>query len=115
MAPEQCKGAPLDHRADLFAAGVVLYEMLAGHKPYPGTSFSEVLYKVLHEEPRSLAEMDIGSSPALNAVVQQSLAKDPAQRFQSADAFAEALRSVAAVPDPRPAAARKSTRLNSSN
>src|SRR3546814_17399116 len=48
--------------------------------------------------------MDIGSSPALNAVVQQSLAKDPAQRFQSADAFAEALRSVAAVPDPRPAA-----------
>lgn len=93
MAPEQAQGRPVDRRSDVYAAGVILFETLTGAVPFTGETFLEVLNKhVLFAVPR-LADVnpDVSVSEALEAVVQQALAKDPAMRFGSMREFAEAL------------------------
>jgi serine/threonine-protein kinase len=91
MAPEQFTGDPVDHRADIFAAGVVLFELLTGEKPFPGQRATEVMYKVLNDPPRQAAEINREVSPALGAVVARALARWPDDRFQGAAEFARAL------------------------
>ena len=92
MAPEQCRALPSDHRADLFSAGVVLYELLTGTRPFAG-SMESVAYKICHEHPRRASEVSLFPiSPAMDAVLDKALAKDPADRFADAHAFAHALR-----------------------
>lgn len=90
MAPEQFRGLPVDGRADIFAAGVVLYQMLTGARPFSGTA-SEVIYQVLHDMPAAPGSRRNGLHPAFDAVVQRALAKDAAGRFPTALAFADAL------------------------
>ena len=73
MAPEQVKGQPLDHRADLFAFGVVLYEMLSGASPFNRPSSAESMSAVLHDAPAPLDELKPGSSPALARIAEHCL------------------------------------------
>ncbi|HTQ07579.1 MAG TPA: serine/threonine-protein kinase [Polyangiaceae bacterium] len=91
MAPEQYMGVAVDHRVDLFAAGVILYELLTGRLPFEGSSVVEVSYKICHTDPPPPSLVRPGLPPHLDAVVARALAKDPGARFQSAAEFATAL------------------------
>jgi TPR repeat protein/tRNA A-37 threonylcarbamoyl transferase component Bud32 len=95
MAPEQLRGLPVDGRADLFSAGVVLYEMLSGHRPFEGDT-TVAMYKVLHETPQPLSALDLGITPNVDAVVARALEKEASARFASAEAFADAWRRALA-------------------
>jgi serine/threonine-protein kinase len=90
MAPEQFHGLAVDGRADIFSAGVVLYQMLTGARPFSGTA-SEVIYQVLHDTPPAPGSRRDGLHPAFDAVMERALAKDAAGRFPTAQAFADAL------------------------
>ncbi|MCB9946445.1 MAG: serine/threonine protein kinase [Rhodospirillaceae bacterium] len=102
MAPEQFTGDTADHRSDLFSTGVVLFELLTGRKPFPGETATEIMYRVLHHPPLTFAEVDAGLPDGLDAAVRKALARDPADRYQSADEFARVLRG--ALADPKAAA-----------
>jgi tetratricopeptide (TPR) repeat protein len=91
MAPEQILGHPVDERADLFAAGVIFYEALAGRRPFPGDSAVQVLSAVLHEDPLTLTGNPLG---AFDAPLRRALAKPPEQRFGSAGEMADALQAA---------------------
>ena len=80
MSPEQASGRPVDARSDIFSFGVVLYELLAGRRPFVGATELEVLKTIIHGAPPPLAE-DVPA--ALRAVVEKALEKDPADRYQS--------------------------------
>jgi tetratricopeptide (TPR) repeat protein len=92
MSPEQVRGARADSRSDVFSLGCVLYELLTGHKPFDAESMHAVLFKVLQEEPVPAPELVPGLPPVLVQVLEKALAKDPAQRFQSAADMLTALR-----------------------
>ncbi len=94
MAPEQVKGQPVDHRADLFAFGVVLYEMVSGTGPFSRPSGAESMSAVLTETPPPLDEVRAGVSPLIARVVDHCLEKAPDQRFQSARDLVFALESA---------------------
>lgn len=90
LAPERLASDEIDARADVFSLGVVAYEWLTGGKPFRGENVEAILHAVLHSRPPSLSEL--GKFDAeLSAAIDQSLARDPAQRFESADAMADAL------------------------
>jgi eukaryotic-like serine/threonine-protein kinase len=95
MAPEQVTGDPIDARTDLFAAGAILFEMLAGRPAFAGRTVVEVLNATLQEQPPALT-----GSPAIAAadrVIRRALAKRPDERPASADAMAEELKLVRGV------------------
>jgi tetratricopeptide (TPR) repeat protein len=95
MAPEQILGQPVDLRADLFAAGVVLYEVLAGRQPFQGENVVQALAGTLYEEPPSLEAAP--ELAALDAPIRRALAKKPAGRHDSAREMATSLRDAAKV------------------
>ena len=84
MAPEQLRGADVDHRADLFAVGAVLYEMLAGRPPFAAATMAETAERILSQEPEALARFNYAVPADVDAVVRKALEKDPAFRYQSA-------------------------------
>jgi serine/threonine-protein kinase len=88
LAPEQVVGAVVDERSDLYALGMVLYEMLAGVVPFAGRTPLETLQAQVEEEPPPLPER---VPTAVRAVVMRALQKRPEDRFPSAAAFADAL------------------------
>ena len=95
MSPEQAQGGAIDLRTDLFSAGVLLFEMLAGQKPFRGDSFAAIWAALTNPAPADMAPLyDV--NPALAAVVGRSLDKDPQARFATAAAMAEALRVAVA-------------------
>jgi len=86
MSPEQVRGDPLDARSDLFALGVVFYEILTGKRPFDGTEPGEPLgtmHSVLHEEPRPPSELRPDLPDALDQILFRALRKKPEQRYQS--------------------------------
>jgi serine/threonine-protein kinase len=87
MAPEQARGEPVDARADLYAAGSMLYEMLTGHVPLEGETVAEVLTALLSRPPPRLREYDAALPPALDALVASALSKEPKGRPRSANDF----------------------------
>ena len=92
MSPEQASGsAAVDSRSDIFAVGCVLYEMIAGEPPFTGPTPQAIVIRSLTETPRSLSTTRDGLAPAVDAVVSRALAKNPADRWQSAGEFAKAL------------------------
>jgi serine/threonine-protein kinase len=96
MAPEQLWGAPIDHRADLFAAGVVLFEVLTGVKPFRGKSVTEMIALMQTRGPEDLLAHAPDAPPALRDVSARALAFDPERRFATAAEFSRAL--IAARP-----------------
>jgi serine/threonine-protein kinase len=96
MAPEQTLALPVDERTDIYAAGIVLFEMLTGEKPFRADEAVEVLRMHRERPPPRLAQIapDASFSEELESALMQSLAKDPGNRFSSAAAFATALDHV---------------------
>jgi eukaryotic-like serine/threonine-protein kinase len=89
MSPEQAAGKTLDHRSDLYAVGIMLFEFLAGRPPFVDADAVVVMARHIREAPPPLAAAapDAPIPPCLEAVVQKALAKDPCERWQSADEF----------------------------
>ena len=84
MSPEQAEGKTADHRADLFALGVVFYEMLTGTRPFDGASPAATISSILKDEPRRVTELNASIPPRLGRVVRRCLNKDLRLRLQSA-------------------------------
>ncbi len=101
MAPEQARGEDSDARTDLFALGVVLYEMLAGTTPFTGATAADVIGALLHVDPRPIPDVPAG----VNRLVGMTLHKDRARRYQSAERLLEAIRVAQRALEPRLAAA----------
>ena len=97
MAPEQIRGQRVDHRADIFSLGLILYEMLSGRRAFHGDSAFETLNAILKEDPPQLSESNDQVNPALERVVLHCLEKNPGQRFQSAGDVAFALDSLSGL------------------
>ena len=93
MSPEQCLGTQVDHRSDLFSAGVILYQLLTGDKPFTG-SVTTIIQKVLRQEPLPPSELNPTLSPASDRVVARAMSKKPEARFESARQFAEAIKAA---------------------
>jgi TolB-like protein/Flp pilus assembly protein TadD len=91
MSPEQASGKPVDRRADVFALGVVLYEMLTGERPFKGTTGTDVVAAILKDEP---AALPAGVPATVAAVVTRCLAKDPDRRYQRGGEVQAALEAV---------------------
>ena len=92
MAPEQAMGdKSVDHRADIYALGAVVYEMLAGAPPFTGPTAQAIVARVITEKPRSLTSIRDTVPPHIDEAVYEALQKLPADRFASAHAFARAL------------------------
>ncbi|HXZ78561.1 MAG TPA: serine/threonine-protein kinase [Terriglobales bacterium] len=93
MSPEQVRGRMIDGRSDLFSAGVILYEMVTGEKPFDGQSITTVVYKIVNETPIPPRELDVTIHPALSAVIQKALSKQPDDRYQTGAELARALKN----------------------
>lgn len=101
MAPEQVQGQPVDARTDIYALGIVLYEMLAGWAPFSAPTPVATLYKQVNEPPPPLHQVKAGVPDWLEGVANKALAKRPEARYQRASEMAEALRAQHALNAPR--------------
>ena len=93
LAPEQARARPIDHRADIFACGAVLFEMVTAQRAFRGDSPADTIALLLHRPPSELA-FGPGVPPALAAAVRRCLEQDPGRRFQSAHDLAVALEAI---------------------
>jgi beta-lactam-binding protein with PASTA domain len=94
LSPEQAQGHTVSGRSDLYAVGIILYELLTGSVPFDGETAVAIAFKQVSAEPRAPSESQPGVPPALDAVVLRALAKDPAQRFADAEEFIAALQQA---------------------
>ncbi len=94
MAPEQLVNGPIDHRADLFALGVVLHEMIAGRAPFQGKTSAELATAILRDTPPLVTEIRPGAPRELALLIRQCLEKEPSRRPASARDIADSLRTV---------------------
>ena len=92
MSPEQARGLAVDPQTDIWSLGVVLFEMLAGHPPFEGKTKSDVMVAILEHEPPALANLNVGTSNAIQRIVTKALTKDREDRYQSAQELLSDLR-----------------------
>ena len=95
MAPEQVEGGEVDSRTDIFAFGVVVYEMATGKKAFEGKSQASLIAKILETDPPPISSFQPMTPPALDRVVKRCLAKEPDERWQSANDLANELKWIA--------------------
>jgi len=91
LSPEQVRGKPLDPRSDVFALGVLAFELLTGELPFVGDTAQDLMLARLQGEPRSMTSLLPSVPPGLEAVLAKALTRDPAGRYPTMDAFAQAL------------------------
>jgi serine/threonine protein kinase len=109
MSPEQCRGATIDARSDIFSFGAVLYEMISGKRAFRGDTTADTISSILKEEPPDLAATGRDVPPMLERIVQHCLEKEPAARFQSARDIAFALEALSSISSSAAATAAMST------
>jgi serine/threonine-protein kinase len=101
MSPEQVQGLPVDARADLFAAGIVLYQLLTGKRPFDGDSEFAIIHQIVSQNPAAPSSINAQLPPALDAVVARALSKQRDDRFATAHDFSLALLEASGqAPDP---------------
>ncbi|MEV7621526.1 Stk1 family PASTA domain-containing Ser/Thr kinase [Actinoplanes sp. NPDC089786] len=99
LSPEQARGESVDARSDVYAAGCVLFELVVGHPPFVGDSPVSVAYQHVREDPRAPSSINREVPPEIDAIVLKALAKNPINRYQSAQEMrADALRAVSGRP-----------------
>ena len=91
---EQVRGAPVDHRTDIFALGAILYEMLTGKRAFQRSTSAETMTAILNDDPPSISQIVQASPPGLQRVIHRCLEKNPEQRFHSASDLAFALEAL---------------------
>lgn len=96
MSPEQIRGEKIDHRADIFSFGVLLYELISGQNPFAGDKITTVIYRILHEEPAPIDLQDEAFGQALFKVLARCLEKDPNKRYQDCLSVAHDLEIIRA-------------------
>jgi serine/threonine protein kinase/Flp pilus assembly protein TadD len=84
MAPEQLEGRQVDHRCDIFSAGILMHEMITGERPFKGESSASLISAILRDQPRSISENRSDLPQQLGKVIQRCLQKDPERRYQTA-------------------------------
>ncbi len=96
MSPEQISGRPLDHRSDIFSLGIILHEMTTGSRPFQGATSAELAAAILRDNPSPVTDSRTGLPSELANLIQQCLAKDTGERFQSAKLLAKAIQHARA-------------------
>ncbi|MCW4026113.1 MAG: cyclic nucleotide-binding domain-containing protein, partial [Candidatus Bathyarchaeota archaeon] len=92
MSPEQANpNIGLDRQTDVYSLGIVLYELLAGRRPFEGENLYQILYKITHEGPPPIKKYVPDISPALDAIIKKAISKNRENRFKTAKEFADAL------------------------
>ena len=130
LSPEQARGETVDSRSDIYSAGCLLYELLTGRPPFIGDSPVSVAYQHVREMPVPPSQLDAEITPAMDAITMQALAKDPADRYQTAKAMRDdiarllageqvtavvpAVAPVKTVPQPEPTAVMPTKSLSTS-
>jgi serine/threonine protein kinase len=98
MSPEQARGEAVDHRADLFALGVIVYQLLAGKPPFEGTGVEVMVQNIVHDPPSIATRAAVDVDPRLEAFARTLMAREANDRFQSAAAALTALEAIARSP-----------------
>ena len=93
MAPEQARGDVMDHRVDIYAVGIIMYEMFTGHPPFTGTAMLQILLQQMSEQPPPMAKVNpnLAIAPELEQVIMRALAKRPEERFATMSDLAGAV------------------------
>jgi serine/threonine protein kinase len=97
MSPEQIRGEKLDGRTDIFSAGCILYELLAGVRPFSGESATSILYNIVHETPKPVVEKNSDLPQEVQRVIDRALSKKPEDRFATAGEMAKELDKILSV------------------
>lgn len=111
MSPEQVQDDQITEQTDLFSIGIIFYELLTGHHPFDAKSFSRLIYKLVNSAPESPQSIKAELPDALCEIVLKMLAKDPAQRYASAEAIIEAIESLS-LASQQPAEQVQQTRVD---
>ncbi|MBV9625657.1 MAG: protein kinase [Acidobacteria bacterium] len=101
MSPEQVQGEPADERSDLYSLGISLYEMVTGERPFAADSNYSIMAAHVQKQPKPPVALRADLPAALNEIILRALAKDPSQRFQSAEEFSAALGNLGSMPQQR--------------
>ena len=97
MSPEQIRGEKLDGRTDIFSAGCILYELLAGVRPFSGESATSILYNIVHETPKPVVEKNSDLPQEVQQVIDRALSKKPEDRFATAGEMAKELDKILSI------------------
>jgi len=94
IAPEVLRGGRVDHRADMWAVGIVLFELVSGQRPFDAPTIAALIYNIVHQPPPFLDAASLGLPPGISAIVERALAKDPGARYRDMGEMADAIQTV---------------------